>query len=342
MSPFVGGQGFCLRFCRIKLTATLLAFAATSLAAPQGSNTGDTASHYPARPVRFIVPFPPSGGTDIVGRIVGQKLSEKFHQQFVIDNRPGAASMLGSGIAAKATPDGYTLLLVTASFAIAAGYFKQLPYDSVRDFDPVGQVATAPLVFVVHPSVPAHSIKELVALAKARPDKLNYASGGEGGINHLPAEMFKTMTGAGITHIPYKGSGPALTALLAGETQLMIATVGSCLPQVRSGKLRALALAGARRSALLPDLPTVAESGLAGYAADNWYAMVAPHGTPRATLRLLNREILVLIGSAEVRDRFAALGFEPAPSTPEEFAKYLPSEIAKWRKAIQEAGIARN
>ena len=324
---------------RLMVMACLPVLAAGFVATSHGAQAESAAAQYPARPVRFIVPFPPGGGTDIVGRVIAQKLSERLHAQFVIDNRPGVASVLGSAIAAKAAPDGHTLLLVTASFAIAAGYYKEVPYDSIRDFDAIGQVATAPLVFVVHPSVPVHSIRELIALAKAQPDKLNYASGGEGGINHLPAEMFKSMTGARMTHIPYKGAGPALTALIAGEVQVMIATVGSCLPQIRSGKLRALALGGARRSALLADLPTVAEAGWPDYAADNWYAMVAPRGTPRAILQLLNREIVSLMGGDDIRVRFATLGFEPAPSTPEAFARYLPIELVKWRKAIHVAGI---
>ena len=251
----------CTRIREFMARAGLLALSTGCFSVSSGAEPASSAGQYPARPVRFIVPFPPGGGTDIVGRVIAQKLSERLHAQFVIDNRPGVASVLGSAIAAKAAPDGHTLLLVTASFAIAAGYYKEVPYDSVRDFDAVGQVATAPLVFVVHPSVAVQSIRELIALAKAQPDKLNYASGGEGGINHLPAEMFKSMTGARMTHIPYKGAGPALTALIAGEVQIMIATVGSCLPQIRSGKLRALALGGARRSALLADLPTVAEAG---------------------------------------------------------------------------------
>lgn len=324
---------------RLMVKACLPVLAAGFFAASHGVHAESGAGRYPARPVRFIVPFPPGGGTDIVGRVIAQKLSERLHAQFVIDNRPGVASVLGSAIAAKAAPDGHTLLLVTASFAIAAGYYKEVPYDSIRDFDAIGQVATAPLVFVAHPSVAAHSIRELIALAKAQPDKLNYASGGEGGINHLPAEMFKSMTGARMTHIPYKGAGPALAALIAGEVQVMIATVGSCLPQIRSGKLRALALGGARRSALLADLPTVAEVGWPDYAADNWYAMVAPRGTPRAILQLLNREIVSLMGGEDIRVRFATLGFEPAPSTPEAFARYLPTELVKWRKAIHVAGI---
>src|SRR5258706_1581684 len=208
------------------------------------ADAGNKSQPYPAHPVRFIVPFPPAGGTDIVGRVIGQKLNEKLGQPFIIDNRGGAAGTLGAAIAAKAPADGYTIMLATASFAISANFYAQLPYDSLRDFAAVSRIASGPLLFVVHPSVPARSIKELIALAKANPGKLNYASGGDGGINHLPAEMFNHMAGVRLVHIPYKGAGPALAALLGGEVQLMIATLGSCLPHVRSGKLRELAVAG--------------------------------------------------------------------------------------------------
>ncbi len=333
---------------RGQLVAALCAVATTNLALSANASmqpgsqqaAGDPAA-YPSRPVRFIIPFPPSGGTDIVGRIVGQKLSEKLGQQFVIDNRPGAASTLGSAVAARAAPDGYTLLLVTASFAIAADYYKHLPYDPGRDFSAVCQIASAPLVFVVHPSVPAHTIAELIALAKAHPGGLNYASGGPGGINQLAAEMFNTMTGTRITHIPYKGAGPALAALLSNEVQLMIATLGSTLTDIRTGRVRALAAASAERTALLPDLPTAAESGLPGYAADNWYGIVVPHGTMREIIELLNQEMVAVLGSEDVRERFAALGFETVSSNPDEFEEYLASQIRKWGQAIKEAGISQ-
>ena len=288
---------------------------------------------YPSRPVRFIIPFPPAGGTDIVGRVIGQKLNEKFGQQFIIDNRGGAAGTLGAGIAAKAPADGYTIMLATASFAISANFYKQLPYDSVRDFAAVARIASGPVLFVVHPSVPARSIKDLIALAKASP-------GGEGGINHLPAEMFNHMAGVRLVHIPYKGAGPALAALLGGEVQLMIATLGSCLPHVRSGKLRDLAIAGERRSSLVPQVPTVAEAGVPGYAADSWYGLVAPRGTPPDIVNLLNREITTALDREDVRAQFVALGFEPASSTPAQFADYLKSEIAKWGVVIKQAGIS--
>jgi tripartite-type tricarboxylate transporter receptor subunit TctC len=295
---------------------------------------------YPSRPVRFIVPFPPSGGTDIVARLLAQQLTERLGQSFVIDNRPGAASTIGAQIAAKAAPDGYTLLLVTASYAISASFYKALAYDASADFDAVARLASGPLLVVVHPSVGASSIKELIALAKAAPDKLNYASGGAGGINHFAGEMLKTLTGTRMVHVPYKGAGPALTALVGGETQLMIATLGSALTQVRTGKLKALAACGDRRSSILPDLATVAESGVPGYAADNWYGIVAPRHVPSAVVRELNEHIAATLKTEVVRERYIAGGFEPWPSTPSQFAEYVRAEITKWKRVLKDAGIA--
>ena len=305
-----------------------------------GATYACSAADYPSRPVRFVVPFPPSGGTDIVARLLAQQLTERLRQPFVIDNRPGAASTIGAQIAAKAAPDGHTLLLVTASFAMSASFYKSLPYDSVNDFDAVARVASGPLVVVVHPSVAASSIKQLIALAKAAPDKLNYASGGAGGINHFAAEMFKTMTGTRMIHVPYKGAGPALAALIGGETQMMVATVGSALAQVRSGKLKALATCGEQRTAILPQLATVAESGVPGYAADNWYGVLAPRHVPLATISELNRHIDAILKTDAVRERYVASGFESSPSTPVRFAQYLRAEIRKWKRVMSEAGIS--
>lgn len=324
--------------------------AATGIPASKGADAGkstpaarDSAGQpYPSRPVRLIVPFPPGGGTDIVGRMIGEKLAGALGQAFVVDNRGGAASTLGSAIAAKAAADGYTVLLVTATFAISANYYKTLPYDPVKDFDAIGLVASQPLVLVTHPSVQAKSVKELIAFAKANPDKLNYASGGEGGINHLAAEMLKSMTGIRIVHIPYKGLGSALTALLAGEVQLFIATLGPALPHVRAGKLRALALGSAQRSSTVPELPTIAESGVPGYEVTNWYGFLAPHGTPQGIVAVLNGKIAAAIADRDVRERLAALGFEPTPSAPRQFADYLKAEIAKWGRTMKDAGVRHN
>lgn len=315
---------------------TLCVHAGASLAASTGKEG------YPSRPVRFIIPFPPGGGTDIVGRVIGQKLADALNQPFVIDNRAGAAGTLGSSIAAKAPADGYTILLATASFAISASFYRNLPYDPVKDFDAVGLIALQPLALVVHPSVPAKSAKELIALAKAKPDVLNFASSSAGGITHLAGELFKSITGIRIVHVPYKGSNPALTAVLTGQVHLMIGPVGPALPHIQSGKLRALAMGSAQRSALLPELPTLAEAGVPGYEAGTWYGMLAPSGMPAAVIRVLNQQIGAALKSKDVVERFAALGFEPASSTPARFAEYMRSEIAKWARTMKEAGVQPN
>jgi tripartite-type tricarboxylate transporter receptor subunit TctC len=297
------------------------------------------ASAYPLRPVRFVVPFPPGGGTDLVGRAVAQKLGDQLGQTFVVDNRGGAAGTLGANIVAKAPPDGHTVLLASASFAISATYFKSLPYDSLRDFAAIGLVATQPLALVAHPSLRAKTIRELITLAKAEPDKLNYASSSAGGITHLATELLKSMAGIRMVHVPYKGAGPATTAVLAGEAQMFFAPLGPSLVHIRTGKLRALAIGSAKRASLLPELPTVSESGVPGYEADTWYGLIAPAGTPQGVVTALNRGISIALKDAEILQRFAALGFEPATSTPEEFGRYLRSEIAKWGATMKQAGV---
>ena len=298
------------------------------------------ANSYPAKPVRIIVPFPPGAGADVVGRMVGQKLNERFGQTFVIDNRSGAAGMIGVSLAANAPADGHTILLVTATFAISAAYNRNLPYDSLRDFSAVALAATGPLVLVAHPSVAANSVKELIALANANPGRLNYASGGAGGINHLAGEMFKSMTGTRIAEVPYKGGDPALNGLLGGEVNIMIATLGSCVTQIRAGKLKALGMATARRSVLMPELTTIAEAGVADFEANTWYGFLAPQPTPAAIVGRLNREIAISLAGEADRARLAVLGFEPPPAnTPAGFAAYLRSEIARWDRVMKKAGI---
>lgn len=328
--------------------AIMCVYAASGIAASKSKDDrkfhreegSQNATGYPSRPVRVIVPFPPGAGADAVGRMIGQKLNERLKQTFVIDNRSGAAGVIGVNIVANAPRDGYTILLVTATFAISAAYNKDLPYDSIRDFAPVALAANGPLVLVVHPSVAAHSVKDLIALARANLGKLNYASGGAGGINHLAGEMFKSMTGTRIVEVPYKGGGPALNGLLAGEVEVMVATLGSCLTQIRAGKLRALGMGTARRSALMPELATVAESGVPEYEASTWYGFLAPRDTPKAVISQLNREIVASIAGEDARARLAVLGFEPPASySPTEFAAYLKSEITRWDRVMKKAGI---
>jgi tripartite-type tricarboxylate transporter receptor subunit TctC len=289
----------------------------------------------------MIVLFPP-GGSDTIARMLAQKLSERLGQAFVVDNRPGAAGVIGADIVAKSPADGYTLLFATASFAISAGFDRKLPYDSIGDFSPIGFVASVPFVLLTHPSVAANSVQELLALARARPDQLNAASSGTGGASHLALEVFKSMSGARITHVPYKGTGPALTAVLAGEAQLTFASMGAGLPQARAGKLRALGVTSAKRSSLAPELPTVAEAGVPGYEAITWYGVLAPRATPQAVIGVLNREIVAVLGASEFRERLAALGIEPTASTPQEFANYLKADIVKWTRAIRDAGVTLN
>ena len=255
---------------RVALAA---ACASAFLTAPHAESAS-----YPQRPVRFVVPFPAGAGADVVARMVAQPMSQRLGQPFVIDNRSGAAGTMAASVVGKAPPDGYTMLIVTATFAISAAFYKDLPYNAIADFSGIGRIATGPLAVVVHPSVQAATLKDLIALARANPGKLNYASGGQGGINHLGAEMLKSATGINAVEVPYKGGAPALTGLLAGEAQMMVATLGSCLSLVRAGKLKALALGSRSRTKLMPELPTVAEAGVAGYEAETWYALIGPRG----------------------------------------------------------------
>jgi len=320
-----------------------LAFLTQVCAAADSASAAGRADEgtYPSRPVRVIVPFPPGGG-DIVARIVAQMLSERMGQPFVVDNRPGAGSTLGTELAAKATPDGYTVLFATSALAISAAVYPRLAYDPVTDFAPVSAVGFAPLVLVLHPSVPATTVKELIALARAKPNALNYASNGSGSITYVAAELFKHLASARITEVTYKGAGPSITALLSGEVQLMFAPLGPTLAHIKAGKLRAIAMPDDKRSPLLPDVPTIAESGLPGYAAANWYGMAAPRATPRKLIVVLNRHIVAVLEDADVKARFSALGYEATPSTPEEFGRYVRADIQKWKKVIAQAGVKAN
>ena len=299
-----------------------------------------TAPGYPSKAIRMIVPFPPGGPNDILGRVVAQKLSEQLGQQVVIDNRGGAGGLIGAELAARAVADGYTLLFGgTASLAINPGLHKKLPYDPLRDFAAVSLIGTAPSLLTVHPSVPVKSVKDLIAYAQARPGQLNFVSAGIGTPPHLAGEMFKNMTGVDMVHVPYKGGGPALTDLLAGQVGIYFSGIPSVLPYVKEGRLRGIAVTSAKRTAVMPDTPTIAESGLSGYEVGNWYAIVAPAATPAAIIARLNREIVHALAVPEVKKRFIELAADPLGSTPEELAAYNRSEIAKWAQAIKSAGI---
>lgn len=297
------------------------------------------AQAYPQKPIRFILPFPPGGGTDTLGRVVGQKLGETLGQQVVIDNRPGAGANIGAEIAAKSPADGYTLFMGNVAHTINVSLYSNLNYDLVKDFAPVTMLGLTANIVVVHPSVPAKSVKELIALAKARPGQLNYASSGSGSSSHLAGELFKNLAHVSMTHIPYKGGGPAVTSLISGEASVGFATMPSVLPHVKAGKLRGLAVTTSRRSQAAPALPTVAEAGLPDYEASTWYCLLFPAGAPKDIVARLNAETIKVLGHADVKNRLAGLGYEIITSTPEELAAHIRSEIVKWGKVVKASGI---
>jgi tripartite-type tricarboxylate transporter receptor subunit TctC len=294
---------------------------------------------FPTKPVRLIVPFPAGGGVDIVARSLAPHLTERWGQQVVVDNRPGAGTTLGADLAAHAAPDGHNLLLTNTAHAINATLFRKLPYDAVKDFAPISLIATQPSVLVVNTAVPAKSVKELIALAKAKPGQLNYASSGNGTPPHLSAAMFENIAGVSLNHVPYKGAAPALTDLLAGHVQLMFATILSVTPHLQSGRIRALAVTSAKRSPALPDVPTVAESGVPGYEATAWFMLFAPAKTPEALIQRISHDAAAVVAKPDVRARFAKEGAETVGSTPDRAASYLKSEIARWGKVIKAANI---
>ena len=297
------------------------------------------AAAYPDKPVRMVVPFPPGGGTDVVARAIALKLTEQWGQSVVVDNRPGAASMVGTEMLARAVPDGYTLGFVSMSHTINPSIYKKLPFDPIADFSPVALAATAPNVLVVNPGVGAKSVAELVQIAKARPGKLNFPSSGNGGVSHLSMEMFRYAAGIDIVHVPYRGAGPALTALLANETQLMMATTPVALPQMKAGRLIALATTGLKRSSLAPEIPTVAEAGYPGFEADTWYGMLAPAKVPPALVNQANAAVTKMLTQADFKERLAHEGAQPAGGTPAQFAAHIKSEIEKWAKIVRTAKV---
>jgi tripartite-type tricarboxylate transporter receptor subunit TctC len=308
-----------------------IAALAASTAAAQGA--------YPNKPVRIVVPFPAGGTTDLLARSAAQKLSEAWSQQVIVDNRPGAAGNIGSELVAKSPGDGYTLLMGTVgTHAINASLYAKMPYDHVKDFVPVILVAGVPNVLVVHPSVPVNSVQELIAYAKANPGKLNFASSGNGTSIHLSGELFKTMTGVQMAHIPYKGSAPAITDLLGGQVQLMFDNLPSALPYIKAGKLRALAVTSTTRAPALPDAPTVAESGVPGFEASSWFGLLAPAGTPRDVVIKINGEVAKWLDSPDAKEKLAAQGANVASGSPEDFAKHIQTETAKWAKVVKDSG----
>ena len=301
---------------------------------------GAQAQTYPAKPVRLVLPFAPGGGTDLVGRMLAQKLAAPLGQQVIVDNRAGAGGRIGTELVAKSPPDGYTLLMATSSvMGTAPALYKKLPFDMPKDFAPISQVAYTAYVLVMHPSVPVATVKGLIALAKSRPGQLTYASSGAGGPAHLSGELFSSMAGVKMIHVAYKGSAPGTLSVISGETDLMFSNTLPVLPQVKSGRLRALAVTTPERSAFLPGVPTVAESGLRGFEVQQIYGVLAPAGTPRDIVGRLNQEIAKVMQSEDTRGRLSADGSEVKTGTPEELEKAIVAEIAKWRKVIQQAGI---
>ena len=293
---------------------------------------------YPAKPIRLVVPFAPGGPVDTLGRAMSPRMAEALGQQIIVDNRAGAGSIIGTEIVTKAPADGYTLLLTSSSIAINPSIYKKMPFDATRDLAPISQLSTSSLIAVVHPSVPVHSIKALIALAKARKGELVYASSGTGSAPHLAVELFSSMTGVKMVHVPHKGAAPATMDLLAGHVALMFNNLISAVPNVRAGKLRALAVTGSERTPALPDLPTIAEAGVPGYEASTWYAMFVPAGTPQPVVERLNREVSAIVKSPEIRKQLSAVGIDPVGGTPDALAKYLRSELVKWGKVAKTSG----
>jgi tripartite-type tricarboxylate transporter receptor subunit TctC len=295
---------------------------------------------YPAKPLKMIIPYPPGGGNDTLGRLFAAKLGDRLGQPVVVENRPGAGTLIGTELAAKSPPDGYTILLSSiATHALSPNLYSKVPYDPVKDFAPITLLGIAPTVLVVPADLPAKDLAELVAAAKARPGGLAYASGGNGTPPHINGEVFKSVAGVDLLHVPYKGGGPALVDLMAGRVQVMLDTAASAMPHVRSGKLRALAITGARRSPEYPDIPTFAEAGLPGYDTNAWYSMHAPAGTPPEVVRRLNAELVASLKDPDVQARFKQLTTEPVGNTPEEFAAFVRAELDKYARVIKSAGI---
>jgi tripartite-type tricarboxylate transporter receptor subunit TctC len=294
---------------------------------------------YPTKPLRFVIPFPPGGPADIFGRTIGQQLSDRWNQQVIIDNRAGAGGNIGADIVAKAPADGYTLLMgFVGTHAINPSLYRSMPYDNIKDFTPVGLVATATIVLVTHPTVHAKSVKELIALAKTKPGEFTFGSPGNGTPQHLAGELFNTMAQVKTTHIPYKGAVPALQDLLGGRISYIFSSMPPALPHMKLGKINALAVTSTKRAAATPELPTVAESGLPGYEVINWYGVLAPAGAPQGIVSKLNAEITRIMNLAEVKERLAAQGAETMTSTPQEFASFIRSETAKWAKVVKFSG----
>lgn len=326
------------KFLWLKAVGSDATLAAVAVVAATAAAAAQAQPNYPNRPIRFVVPLAVGGALDIASRLFGQKLAESFGQQVVIDNRPGAGGIIGADIAAKSAPDGYTLMMASISHTVLPSMHKQLPYDIVKDFAPASQLVTFPFLLLVHPTVSAKSVKELVALAKAKPGQINYVSSGNGSTAHLNAELFKSLTGISAVHLPYKGTAPALVGFLAGEAGMGFYSVSATLPHVKAGRLRALATTGAKRSPSLPDLPTAVEAGVPGFETGSWAGVLSPAGTPRVVMEKLHRELVRVLQLPDVRERLAAIDFEPVGNTPEQFGALIKEEVARWAKVVKASG----
>ena len=318
----------------MKFAVNTLLVAVVALACNHGG-----AQTFPSGPVKIIVPFPPGGGTDILARPIAQKLNERFKLPVVLENRGGANGTIGTAYVAKSAPaDGHTLLIVPSGYAVNPSLYPNLPYDQARDLAAVTQLVSGPLTLVTHPSLPVKNVRELITLAKARPAELNYGSSGAGTSVHLSAELFSSMTGVRMVHVPFKGATEALTALLGGQLDLMFASLSSSIPLIKAGRLRAFAVTGAQRSPSLPDMPTMAEAGLPGYAAAAWYGIAGPAALPPNTVNTLNSAAVAVLGTSDVKARLFSSGVEVRTGTPEEFARLIDSEIVKWAKVVKDSG----
>jgi len=316
-----------------------LHIAGIALASVVAAMPAIAAEPYPSKPVRIIVGFPPGGATDLVMRLMTSKYTQLLKEQFIVDNRPGANGVIGTDLAAKAAPDGHTIHLATIGTLVISPAITKVPYDPFKDLAPVSQVVSLQNIFIVHPSLPVKTLKDLISLAKSKPGKFNYATSGTGSPGHLAAELFKSMTTVNMVHVPYKGGGPAMTDLIAGHVEIFVAVISTAVPQVKAGKARALAVTGAKRAEALPDVPTVAESGLKGYEATNWYGLVVPSATPKPIIDRLNEATVKILNMPDIRKSLLDRGIDAAPSSPEEFAGYIRRENEKWVKVIKAVGI---
>ena len=317
----------CLRFCLL-----LLCFAASSV----------SAQSYPAKPIRFVVPYAPGGSSDVIARILGQKLGEALGQTFVVDNRPGAGSMLGTDIVAKSVPDGYTVILSDMPHTINPSIYSKVPYDPVKDFSPITIVGTSAMFLFVNPSMPAQNLKDYIALAKSQPGKITIGSGGNGTTTHLSAELFQSGAGIRLNHVPYKGAGPALADVIAGQIQSTFTSMATAAPHVKAGKLRVLGVTSAKRLPPLPNVPTFAENGVKSFVVEHWWGIMAPAGVPKPVVDKLHAEIVKAVNSSDVRERFAALAVEPVTNTPGQFRALLASDVKRWANVVKDAGIKVN